>query len=382
MEISDLIFKYLIDDLSPDEEQALNKWLENPYNKLQFDKICNTNNIGSKFEKFDEIDVDQDWKRVAKRTTQKKLLVNVYRYAAAILLPIGLFLAVFYTTNIPDYFVDTEAPAVEPPVVDQPILITDNGIQHTLGGNDTILSIDNTKIQLRAENVFYQKQADIATDSVRYNILKTPNGVKYKLTLADGSIVWLNAETSLKYPVHFNGENREVFLTEGEAFFDVAKNEQKPFIVNFSNHKLKVLGTEFNVKAYQEEDYQHVTLVEGSVSIADGETSVVLKPNQQAVINNKAELSVQSVNTDFYTAWKEDLFMYKQEKLGRIIRDLERQYDMKIFYQSQKLKERTFSMRISKPESFREVLDYIATTEKVSFEIRGNTVTIKKGTRW
>jgi ferric-dicitrate binding protein FerR (iron transport regulator) len=167
------------------------------------------------------------------------------------------------------------------------------------------------------------------------------------------------------------------------VYFDVARDKNKPFIVNFSNHKVKVLGTEFNVKAYEEEEYQHVTLVEGSVSIEDSAALVTLKPNQQVVMNNvRNEFSVKQVNTDFYTAWKNDLFMYRKEKLGSIVRDMQRQYDMKIFYESQKLKEKTFSMRVSKPKSFQEILEYMSATDKVSFEIKDNTVIVKKGTRW
>lgn len=377
--ISDLIFKYLIDDLNFSQEQELNKWLEDPYNKLQFDKICNAENIDSKFEQHNEVDVDKDWKRVARKTTHRKLIQNFYKYAAAILLPIGLFFGILFISDT-DEFVGELISQVEEEVVvgDQAILITNDGTQYTLSDADTTLFVDNVKLKLNAKDLFYQSDRSEVSANITYNTLKTPKGVKYKLVLADGSTVWLNAESSLKYPVRFSGKQREVFLTEGEAFFDVEKNKEKPFIVNFSNHKLKVLGTEFNVKAYKEEDFEQITLVEGSVSISNDEASVLLKPNQQAMIHKaKAEVSVESVNTDLYTVWKDDVFMYKQERLAVIMRDLERQYDMIIFYENQNLKEKTFSMRVSKPNSFTEILDYLEITGKVQFEIKGNTIIVK-----
>jgi hypothetical protein len=377
--ISDLIFKHLIDDLNSEEEQELNKWLEDPYNKLQFDRICNEENIDAKFEQHNEVDVDKDWRRVARRTTHRKLIQSFYKYAAAILLPIGLFLGILFISDSEEFLGELISQVEEDVVVrEQAILITNDGTEYTLPNADTTLLVDNVQLKLKAKDLSYQLDKNTESTDLTYNTLKTPKGVRYKLVLADGSAVWLNAESSLKYPVHFSGKQREVFLTEGEAYFDVEKNKEKPFIVNFSDHKIEVLGTEFNVKAYNEEDFEQITLVEGSVSISNDEVSVLLKPNQQARLHKaKAEVSVESVNTDLYTAWKDDVFMYKQERLAVIMRDLERQYDMSIFYESQDMKEKTFSMRVSKPNSFNEILDYLETTEKVRFEIKGNTIIVK-----
>lgn len=378
-DISDLIFKHLIDDLSFDQEQELNKWLEDPYNKLQFDKICNTENIDSKFEQHNKLDVEKDWRGVARKTTQRKLIQNIYKYAAVILLPLGLFLGTLFISDTEEY-VGELISQLEKDVVmgDQAILITNDGTQYALSDVDTTLLIDNSELKFKAKDLSYQSDKGEEFADAIYNTLKTPKGVKYRLLLADGSTVWLNAESSLKYPVHFSGDKREVFLTEGEAFFDVKKNKEKPFVVNFSNHKIKVLGTEFNVKAYEEEDFEQITLVEGSVSINDDKTSVLLKPNQQANIHKaKNEVSVEVVNANLYTAWKDDIFMYKQERLSVIMRDLEHQYDMAIFYENQEMKEKTFSMRVSKPSSFNQMLDYLEMTEKVKFEIKGNTIIVK-----
>jgi hypothetical protein len=382
-EISDLIFKSLVGDLTIDERRTLNLWLKNPNNQAVFEKICDAENIDEKFEQHSNIDVEADWQLVAQKTTQKKFYGEVLKYAAAILLPIGLFLAVLLSTSMPEYIAEQAPLNLETVEGDQPVLITNDGDEHIIGVQDTILNVDDANVEVGTEDVRYDQKKNEKQDSIRYNVLKTPKGLKYKLTLSDGSVAWLNAETTLKYPVDFTGDVREVFLAEGEVYFDVARDKSKPFIVNFSDHKVKVLGTEFNVKAYEEEENQHVTLVEGSVSIADSAASIVLQPNQQALLNDaRKELSVKQVNTDFYTAWKDDLFMYRKEKLGNIIRDLERQYDMKIFYETQKLKEKTFSMRVSKPESFEEVLEYMSATDKVNFEVKDNTVIVKKGTRW
>lgn len=381
MEISDLIVKHLLRNLNPEEEIALKLWLRNPSNKKTFDRICNGQYIKRQLNKNFEIDLEEVWDSVAKKTVKKKSTNIFWRYAAAILLPIGLFSALLFLTEIPEYVAKVDQIDFEIAKGDQPLLITNEGIELALG-LDTILNVDNSNLVVNKDDMLYSDPENKVNDSIYYNILKTPKGIKYKLTLSDGSNIWLNSESIFKYPVRFVGHNREVFLVEGEACFNVVKDKEKPFIVNFSESKIKVLGTEFNVKAYKEEQYQQITLIEGSVSIEKYDNSIILEPGQQALINqHRNQLSIHDVDTDLYTAWRDDLLAYKDEKLGTIIMDLERQYELKVFYESQELKEIMFSICLNKPDSFREILDHLAATGRINFEINGLTVIIKKGMR-
>lgn len=212
-----------------------------------------------------------------------------------------------------------------------------------------------------------------------YNTIEVPNGERSQILLYDGTRVWLNSGTKFKYPVAFSRNTRDVYV-EGEAFFDVAKDKKHPFIVNAGQLKVKVLGTRFNVCAYPEDGEYYTTLEEGSVNasnINNGE-QVTLNPGEQVVLNRKTDgLKYQKVNTELYTSWKENLLKFDDATFDEVIKKMERWYDIKITVDPSVNTKERFTMTI-KTESLREMLALVSKTTKINYEIKVNSVLIKK----
>ena len=374
--ISQLITKYLTGKLTNKEEELLNTWLEDPYNELQFNKIVDPNSFLTKVDQYKKYDSSKAYKSVIRK--QAKPYKTWLSYAAVIVLPIGIALG-FLSKSIWDapqsnnFIANTEIASTE-------VLLSTQEGSYTLGKSDTTLSIGNMHLQTDKEQLSYNTAStSVKEEKLVYNVLQTPKGVKYKVVLSDGTSVWLNSETKFRYPINFITNKREVFVEEGEAFFDVTSNKDKPFVVNFNDKKIEVLGTEFNVKAYSDEDYDLVTLVEGSIKLKGEHSDIELIPNQQAIINHSNnDMQVKVVEGALYAAWKDNVYLYKDQPLNTIIRDLERDFDIRVFYQNQDLKNEKFSLKISRKLSFEAIFSAIEKTHEIDINIKDNNVIIKK----
>ena len=211
-----------------------------------------------------------------------------------------------------------------------------------------------------------------------FNTLRIPVGGYYRLTLADGTKVWLNSKTELRYPVTFNGEERKVFLT-GEAYFEVTHDEGHPFIVSTDNMNVKVYGTEFNVNTYQKGVIQ-TTLVNGKVGIRVNSTGkeVILKPNQMAEFEEQSgTVQVKDVDPYAYIAWRNGEFVFERETIEEIMERLSRWYDVKVFYTNESVKQKRFTGVIDRYDDIEQVLRLIEGPATLRFEVKGNTVTVQ-----
>ncbi|MDR6782654.1 FecR family protein [Pedobacter africanus] len=219
--------------------------------------------------------------------------------------------------------------------------------------------------------------------------LSTPRGGTYQITLSDGTKVWLNAASSLTYTKALNkGGQRRVKLT-GEAYFEVAKvfspqrGGRAPFIVESKGQEVEVLGTHFNINSYADEEYVKTTLLEGSVKVShrwpvkEGQTEVVLKPNQQAVLADNSKIQVNKVDAEASIAWKNGYFLFKGEHIEPIMRRLAYWYDIEVVYVGQKPKGQ-FRGVISRNNNLSEVLKMMELTGAVHFEIEGRKVYVKE----
>lgn len=200
-----------------------------------------------------------------------------------------------------------------------------------------------------------------------YNILEIPNGGEYHLVLSDGSGVWLNSGSRLKFPVRFSGHSREVELS-GEGYFEIAKNQEQPFRVHFNSSVVEVLGTHFNVNAYNNEATQAVTLLEGLVKVSRASSEVLIKPGQQAVLGQTNRIDVRSVASEDAIAWKNGYFMFVDEDIKSIMRKLSRWYDFTVEYQGNVENER-FAAMISRTKNISEVLQMFESTGSIQFKI-------------
>lgn len=212
-----------------------------------------------------------------------------------------------------------------------------------------------------------------------YNTIDVPYGQRSQISLYDGTKVWLNSGTKFRYPVVFSRNTRHVFI-EGEAYFDVAKDSKHPFVVTAGLLKVEVLGTCFDLCAYHEDDEFSTTLDEGSVNAVNTTTgeAVKLVPGEQMILNRETnELKRFKVDTKLFTSWKNNLLKFEDAPFEDVIKKMERWYDVKITVDPAINTKERYTMTI-KTESLREMLQLVARTTKINYEIKGNTVLLKK----
>ncbi len=224
--------------------------------------------------------------------------------------------------------------------------------------------------------IVYNAENDNAS-KVEYNQLSIPRGGYYVLTLADGTKVWLNSESSLKYPTDFIGTERIVELT-GEGYFEVAHRKNQPFKVITNKQTVEVLGTHFNINAYDNEKVTTTTLLEGSVQIQKTNQPknqpTILKPGQQALLKN-GELLVSEADVEASIAWVNNYFIFNKEELGSIMRQLSRWYDVDVICPPD-LEEKAFFGNISRSKNIKDVINIIEKTKDVHFKIEGRRITV------
>lgn len=209
-----------------------------------------------------------------------------------------------------------------------------------------------------------------------YASITAPNGQISNLTLFDGTNIWLNAGSTLKYQQNFNTDKREVFL-EGEAYFDVTKNKERPFVVNAGNSQIKVLGTVFNVKAYLDEPKVETVLVEGKVEFSAQGKTVLLKPGEHVLFSeNTKRITKTAVNTHEYTSWKGGKIYFNNESLLELTVQLERWYEVKFRFTEEHIKKYRFTGVINKDKTLDYTLNIIAAINKVDFELNNEQIKI------
>src|SRR5690606_29853914 len=207
-----------------------------------------------------------------------------------------------------------------------------------------------------------------------FNTLTTPRGGQYKIVLPDSTVVWLNAESSIRFPTKFSAHERNVSLT-GEAYFEVATNKSAPFKVNLESMEVEVLGTHFNVMAYSDEKSVNTTLIEGSVKIHKNQQQKLLRPGQQARVSNTIKVSNVDVNEAI--AWKNGLFQFKEANIETILRQIGRWYDVKIEYQGE-ISDEKYRAEISRKANLSQVLK-ILEISGLKFSLKeGRTITVKR----
>lgn len=213
-----------------------------------------------------------------------------------------------------------------PPGINRATLTISNGAVYQLNGEKEEIVVDKGSIHYKGGGTLFAK------DVVRHVTLSTPRGGQYRVTLSDGTKVWLNAASSLSYPTTFTEKDRSVIL-HGEAYFEVAANASQPFIVHTPNQDIKVLGTEFNINCYRDENRIVTTLVTGSVKLDSkgAAASLQLHPGEQAVLNNE-NFDVAAVDVSLYTAWKDGEFRFRATPLVEVLHQIERWYDMDVDY--------------------------------------------------
>ena len=248
------------------------------------------------------------------------------------------------------------------------------------GSSITLDSTGNQVIQQGNASIYQQGgrlqyKVEGNTEGISYNILTTPTGGQYEITLPDGTQVWLNAASSLRFPTAFNGSERTVILT-GEAYFDVAKNTNMPFKVAVNDIRVEILGTHFNVSAYADDNNITTTLLEGAVKVHSPGKAVVLKAGQQARFDHGTKgLDVSAGDTEGAVAWKNGYFKFSNENIQSVMRKIARWYNVDIEYRGD-VTHKALWGTISRFENITEVLSMLELTGTMHFSMEGRKVIV------
>ncbi|MEP1487947.1 MAG: FecR family protein [Algibacter sp.] len=385
MKIPPIIVKFLSNNtfnITKEELELLEKWIKNPENEHVFSDYIKMNAAIEK--EIKTYDVQKAEKRIMHHIKQEKNIFfrrkvkTVMKYVAAASVLLVIALTIFLNK-------ERESPFTEPIIVNNNIQVgTDKAIL-TLENGEEITLVKGTSFQTHnatsnGEEVVYKKEA---SKDIAYNYLTIPRGGQYHIILADGTDVWLNSESQLKYPVAFTtGETRQVELVYGEAYFDVSSSTNHngaDFKVYHQKQEVQVLGTAFNIKAYNDETNIYTTLVEGKVAVSTENTNQVLAPSQQSKVNIVTHtISVSNVEVNAEIAWVNGKFMLQQKTLKEIMKILSRWYDIEVIFNNEDLEEIRFEGVLNKNQDIEEILNNIKNFGVIkNFEIHNKTITLK-----
>ncbi len=370
--------------ISSAEETQLQKWLdESPSNRELFEKVSSNQWQLEKLEEYQLFDDARAWSSLEQKLFEAKVIQfpvrKMMRYAATLLLPLLVIAGVSYYvlndfSSSPISRIDETVKPGEPKAT---LVLADGSVVHLQDAMDkTSIEQENTQITAEDHSLTYTAIEEIASsEALIYNELVIPRGGRYQLKLPDGTQVWLNANSSLKFPVAFTDSTRQVFL-QGEAFFDVAHNG-KPFLVSAEDMNIRVLGTSFNVSAYADESYSAATLVEGSIKLSTPEMETEMVPDERAtVLRSATSIEVETVNTSQYTSWVNGKIEFENERLEDVMRRLARLYDFQYSFQNEGAKSYHFSARIDNSQPISSILNMLELTTKVKFDFEENTIVI------
>lgn len=321
-------------------------------------------------------DSKEGWLRFNKKKCSKHRWISMPVSAAVVVMLIGVGIALVWHFSTKYAAVSVTQNIVRAAGI--PVLTLADGKMISLG-DDVAESIRESEadVVIRDSALWYviDKNKKIKGKEV-YNTLYIPKGSEYSLVLADGTRVWLNSETTLRYPVNFIGMQRVVEL-EGEAYFEVASDSLRPFYIQMNGNSIKVLGTSFNVSNYASDGSWKTTLVEGRVEINNSGLVYTLTPGDHFTADRvTGETKIVKVNPLQYSSWKDGKIIFHDERLEDIIRMLSRWYDFEVFYIHSELKDWHFGGAINKYNSFDVVLHYLERTANLRFDIQGKTVMV------
>ena len=367
-----LVEKYISEDLTKEELNDLDEFLIEDKNKRHFKEMLSLNyRLNKKWLTVEQIKKDELFAKILDEKPVKILnpYRKLWRIASVFAVLIGGGLMYYFST-------DAQLPQ------EQLITLDLNSGRHKKllkGASGIVKETDALIIEQRGDTLMYMPK-DQSNIAIRFDELHVPKGKTSVVVLADGTLINLNAGSSLKYPSAFKAEGkREVFLS-GEAYFQVTHDEKRPFLVHTNDLEIEVLGTHFNVQTYPDENKSNAVLIDGSVQVSPSsskDNKVVLKPGMQAsYTQGSAKLEIASVNTAPYTAWIRGQLYFDQTHFSQIVRVLERKFDVQIDIDNEQLKNEQFTAKF-KAETLDQILKSFNESYAFDYDIKENTVVIK-----
>lgn len=381
-DISDLIFKSLSGRATPEESRRLEAWKGiSAENQALYEWICSREVMRDKIQEYKDCDVQSAFASFVRRRERHRRIVG-WVGRCAVILAFPLALALWYwlgNDSEPARSVVEVAGVWDNVVENRPVLTLSNGRQMVLG--DSSLRIDGgngVQITLDELGAMSYRASDSTLDVDVYNTLTTPVQCDFVFTLEDGTRVWLNAASSLRYPVAFKGRERVVHAN-GEVYFEVAKDENRPFYVCLNDSvRVRVLGTSFNVNSYADEQFTEVTLVEGRVRTYSRDGVYELSPSQQLYIDRERGTSkVRTVDAYDYVAWKDGQYVFKKKPLCLVAKVLQRWYGVEVVFESSAARKAMFTGVINKEESVRLFVKRLNETSSLYCRLEGKVIYIQ-----
>lgn len=373
-----LIIKKLNGTLTPEEATVFDQWFnESPKHRAYFEKVkaMHDKDVGP-------INEGKAW-RTLERKLERKPKYRIGWYAAAAIFT-GIIVSTFFFRNQEQAPLD---PGSKTEVLRSELKIgTDKAILTLTDGTEIPLEKGSAQTLRHAttngQEIVYRPTFSKETVRPEYNYLTVPRGGQFSVALSDGTQVWLNSESQLKYPVAFaKGEAREVELLYGEAYFEVSPStlhNGAKFKVATGTQEITVLGTQFNIKAYNDEETIQTTLVEGKVQVNVGKESKTLVPREQSIVRpGSNDIGVKEVDVYSATSWKKGIFSFNDMPLEEIMRVLARWYDIEVVFHDPSLKNSSFTGVLRKNQHIDVILESIKTTTNMNYEINKNTVIFK-----
>ncbi len=401
--VKTLFEKYLRKDCSEKEFEELVTWLvtmdDDNKNALSapLKELWEQAKAGKLESTSDQINWNHMYNRVIELTDQPTIVTHNEKFiprigwrkitAAAVIFGVILSASIFFLIRKPP--AEIVKAVIEPLVSPKDIIPKGNNATLTLA-NGTIIILDTARngviavqgneklILLDSGKLAYTHATIIGSESkeISYNTISTPRAAQFQLVLSDGTKVWLNAASSLRYPIAFTGKERSVELS-GEGYFEVAKNREKPFLVKTDGMEVIVLGTHFNIMAYRDETAIRTTLLEGVINVRHEKQTDLLKPGKQAILRrDNNNMTVSNANINQAVAWKNGYFYFDKSDIKEIMRQVSRWYDLDIVYETQ-LPDMKFSGKIERSLPLSGIA-HLLESSQIHFRIEGKKCIIMK----
>lgn len=366
--IAELIGKELTGSISPSQKIALDEWVkESPANEALYNKYRSVESFKQTHTSRATFPKEFVLKRI-EQSIKRRQTIKWSAVAAVLVALLAIpSLSIYNRTNMDDL----QAMAFNP---DETVLILADGSEVKLSDQSSD-TIGNVAVVNGAQLDYSQSDAD--TKETMFNELKVPAGRSFVVILGDGTKVWLNAQSSLRYPIKFSGKERKVIL-EGEAYFEVTKNKKAPFIVETrDNMSVEVLGTSFNVKSYRDQNDIETVLAEGSVKVNSSIGSTTLVPGNKSSYDPKTkQIEVTEVDAGDYTSWRNGRFVFRGERIEDIFKQLARWYGISVVYRDNTAKEILFSGNLERYDNIVTLLEAMEAAGGVSFRYNGKHIVI------
>ena len=365
------------DEVDEEGQRKLKVWLEeSDSHKTLFARIQDEKMQYEDIQKILSYDAGGAWQVVQQKAARRrrKRLTRVYRVAVSVVIIFGVAIA---------FLLREEATTVVPVVKVEEITPGRSMAKLTVASGD-VYHLDSLHqvdlITSLAENngkevVFIDRQLEEGEREIKYNKVEIPRGGEYQIVLGDGTRVYLNAQTELRFPESFASSEQRLVYLSGEAYFEVTKNPSKPFVVQCKDYAVKVLGTSFNVNSYEGDETSKTTLATGKVEIDMDGKQTILNPGQQAIIKN-GEVNVKEVDVEVYTTWMFDNFRFQSESIQEIMTKLSRWYAIDVFYMNESVRNYHFTGYLPRYAKIADVLELLSLTTNIKFDVEGKTVIV------